>query len=174
METSTTSATTTSVGLRYGILTGLVSIIISFLLNVSHLEQSPAKWLSLLVLVGGTVLAMRFFRQANAGFMNYGQGMGVGMTLSAAAAALSAVFSYVYLTFIDPDMVARILDKTRADMEARGNVSEDQIEQALHWTGMFMKGPALIGTALLFGLLSGLLVSLVVAAILKNSKPEFE
>jgi hypothetical protein len=175
METSTANTVTpATVGTRYGLLVGLVSIIISFGLNVSHLEQSPAKWLTMVVLIVGTVLAQKFFRQANGGFMSYGQGLGVGIVLAGISAVLSAVFSYLYTTVIDPDMTARILDKARSDMEARGNMSDAQIDQAMHWTSMFMQGPALLGVVLVGGLLTGLIVSLITAAVLKNPKPEFE
>jgi hypothetical protein len=175
METSTVNTVTpVTVGVRYGLLVGLVSIIISFGLNVSHLEQSPAKWLTMVVLVVGTVLAQKFFRQANDGFMSYGQGLGVGMVLAGVSSVLSAIFSYLYTTVIDPEMTARILDKARSDMEARGNMSDAQIDQALHWTSMFMQGPALLGIVLVGGLLTGLIVSLITAAVLKNPKPEFE
>ena len=176
METTTTSttATPTSVGLRYGLLTGLVSIIISFLLNVTQLEQSPAKWLTLVVLIVGIILAQKAFRQANGEFMGYGQGLGVGVVLSAVSAVLGAAFSYIYITLIDPEMPARILEKGRADLEARGNLSDAQIEQAMRWTAMFVQGPALAGIALVSGVLMGLVVSLITAAVLKNPKPEFE
>ena len=175
METSAPNTIQpTTVGLRYGVLTGLVSIIISFCLNISHLEQTPAKWLTMIVLIVGTVLAQKFFRQVNGGFMSYGQGLGVGMVLAGVTAVLSAVFSYIYIALIDPDMTARILEKAQTDMEAKGTMSDAQIEQALHWTAMFVQGPALVGIVLVIGVLTGLLVSLITAAVLKNPKPEFE
>jgi hypothetical protein len=175
MQTSTAPAiTTTSIGLRYGLLTGVVSIIISFLLNVTQLEQSPAKWLTLVVLIVGIILAQKAFRQANEGYMSYGQGLGVGMVLAAVSSVLGAIFSYIYVTLIDPEMPTRILEKVRADSEARGNMSDAQIEQAMRWTAMFVQGPALAGIALVSGVLMGLIVSLITAAVLKNPKPEFE
>ena len=79
MEPNTTLVTPASVGIRYGLLTGLLSIIVSFGLNVAHLDQSPAKWLSTIILIGGIFLAQRFYKDQNAGFMNYGQGMGMEM-----------------------------------------------------------------------------------------------
>lgn len=160
--------------MRYGLLTGLVGIIISFGLNISHLEQSPAKWLSIVVMIAGIVLGQQAYKKANGEFMSYGQGLGVGVVVSAVSAVLSAAFSYIYVTFIDPEMTARILDKTRADLEAQGKMSDAQIDQAMHWTSMFMQGPALVAVALVGGIIMGLLVSLITAAILKNPKPEFE
>jgi hypothetical protein len=174
METSATSASTTSVGMRYGLLTGLISIIISFSLNAAHLEQSPAKWLTLVVMIAGIVLGQQAYKKANGEFMSYGQGLGVGMVVASVSAVLSAAFSYIYVTFIDPDMTARLLDKARADMEAQGKLNDAQIDQAMHWTAMFMQGPALVAIALVGGIVMGLLVSLITAAVLKNPKPEFE
>lgn len=174
METSTSPVTPSTVGLRYGLIAGLVSIIISFLLNISHLEQSPAKWLTVVVLVGGIMLAQRQFRRANGEFMSYGEGLTVGVVVAAVAAVLSAIFSYVYVTFIDPEMTTRIMDKARADMEAQGKMSDAQIDQAMSFTAMFVQGPALVGVALVGGVLMGLVIALITSAILKNTKPEFE
>nr|GFD21199.1 hypothetical protein [Tanacetum cinerariifolium] len=160
--------------MRYGLLTGLVGIVISLVLNMSHMEQSPVKWLSVVVLIGGIILGQKAYKQANGQFMSYGEGLGVGVIVSGVSAVLSAVFSYIYVTFIDPEMTARILDKARADMEARGTMTDAQIDQAMHFTSMFVQGPALVGVALVGGIVMGLLVSLITAAILKNPKPEFE
>ena len=174
METNATSVTPTSVGLRYGLLTGLISTIISFALNVAHLEQSPAKWLTLVVLIAGIALAQRFYKQNNAGFMNYGEGMGLAMVLSLVSGAIAAVFSYLYVSFMDTEMIGRILEKTRSDMESKGGISDEQIDQAMQMTSKFMT-PGYMSLFVLFGsLLSGLLIALVVSAVIKNAKPEFE
>lgn len=174
METPATAPSTTSVGMRYGLITGLVSIIISFGLNIAHLEQSPAKWLTMAVMIAGIVLGQKAFKKLNGEFMSYGQGLGVGMVVAGVSAVLSAAFSYIYVTFIDPEMTARLLDKARADLEAQGKLNDAQIDQAMHWTAMFMQGPALVAIALVGGIVMGLLVSLITAAVLKNPKPEFE
>jgi len=174
METPTTQATPVSVGIRYGVLTGLVSIIVSFALNIAHLEQSPAKWLSLLILIAGVYMAQKFYKQQNAGYMSYGEGMGIGMVLSAVSGVMGAVFSYIYMNFIDTDMPARMLEKARSDMESRGGASDEQIDQAMQMTAKFMTPVAMSVFVVIFSLLTGLLVSLVVSAIVKTSKPEFE
>ena len=167
------AVTPTAVGLRYGLLTGLVGTIVSFVLNATHLEQSPAKWLSVVVLGVGMVLAQQFYKKARAGFMSYGEGLGIGLTMAAVTGVVSAVFSYIYTHFVDTDMMPRILAKVQTDMEERA-MTADQIEQAMGWTRTMLTEPLASVFLVVFSLLIGLVLALVVSAILKNPKPEFE
>lgn len=174
MQTVTPSASTTAVGGRYGLLTGLVSVIISFGIYALQLEQYTAvRFLTTAVLIAGIILAMRSFKEQNAGFMGYGQGIGVGLTVSGVVGLLSAAFMYVYTTLVDPDVLTRIMDKARIDMEAKG-LPDEQIDQAMAFSGKFMTGPYMAFSALLVTLFIGLAISLLVAAFVKNPKPEFE
>ncbi|MCI1186815.1 DUF4199 domain-containing protein [Hymenobacter sp. DH14] len=174
METNTTPVTTTSVGLRYGLLTGLVSIIISFGLFVAHQESSPLRYVSFAVLIAGLVLAMQNFKQNNQGFMSFGQGVGIGAVLSAVVGVLSGIFSYVYMSFIDPEVVGRMTEKIRADMEARGGMTDEQIDQAMAMSAKFMNGPFTLVAALLGTVLVGVILAMIISAFIKNAQPEFE
>ena len=174
MENTTTSVTPSAVAIRYGLLAGLASVIISFGLNMAELEQTPAKWLGTVILILAIVLAHKFFKQQNGGFLSYGQGLSIGTILSVVVGVISAAFSYIYIRLVDPEFVNRIMDKTRSDMEARGNMSDAQIEQAMTWTAKFMDGPLMVGTVLFMIVLTGFLASLLISAITKNPRPEFE
>lgn len=174
METTTTPVSTTSVGLRYGLLTGLVSIIISFGLFVTHQETNPLRYATFMVLIAGIVLAMNSFKQNNQGFMSFGQGVGIGAMLSAVVGVLSGIFSYVYMSFIDPDVVSRMTEKIRSDMEARGGMTDEQIDQAMAMSVKFMNGPFTLIAAVLGTLLVGVILAMVISAFIKNAPPEFE
>lgn len=175
MQASTPSATTTSVGIRYGALTGLVIIIYSFILFATGQEMNQALgWVSLVLPIGGIIFAHKAFKQANAGFMSYGQGLGIGVLLSLVNGVLTSVFSYVYRTFIDPDLAGRMMEQMRAKLEEAGSMSDAQIDQALAMSTKFSTGPIGFAVGVLTVLLFGLIYSLVIAAITKNSKPEFE
>ena len=174
METITTPVTTTPVALRYGMLTGLVSILFSFGLSIMHQESSPARYISFAILIGGIVFAMNTFKQQNQGFMSYGQGLGIGTVLSAVVGLMSGIFTYVYMTFIDTEIMGRITEKMRTDMEARGGMTDEQIDQAIAMSGKFMHGPFMLVFALLGSILIGVLLSLVISAFIKNAQPEFE
>jgi hypothetical protein len=174
METNATSVTPTSVGLRYGLLTGLITVIISFALFAIQMEQSPLRYVSFVVLVGGMVMAMRYFKESNQGFMSFGQGVGIGTVISAVGGVLSAIFTYVYMNIIDPEVMGRMMEKARADMEARGGMTDEQIDQGMAMAGKFMNGPIMIIGVVLGSLFFGVLLGLLVSAFMKHAKPEFE
>ena len=174
MEINTTPVSTTSVGLRYGLLTGLVSIIISFGLFATNQETSPLRYATFAVLIGGMVLAMISFKQNNQGFMSFGQGVGIGTVLSAVVGVLSGIFSYVYMNFIDTGVVGRMTEKIRADMEARGGMSDEQIDSAMALSGKMMNGPFMLAAALLSTVLIGVILAMIISAFIKHAQPEFE
>jgi cbb3-type cytochrome oxidase subunit 3 len=173
-NTGTPSLTPTAVAVRYGLLTGLASIILSFVLFLTEADQTPIRWLGLLFLVGGMVWAHREFKRANGGFMEYSQGLTIGAVMGLVAGAMGTVFNYIYMTFIDADYTARMMEATRSKMEDQGNMSDAQIDQALAMMQKFSSGGWMLVFGLLGSLLFGFLIALVVSAFTKHARPEFE
>lgn len=175
METATPTTTTSSVAVRYGLLTGLVSIIFMFVVFATGQESNQAiSWTSLVIPIGGIYLAHKAFRQFNAGFMSYGQGLGIGVLLTLISGILGSIFNYVYRTFVDPDLASRTIEAMRTKMEAGGNMSDAQIDQAVGLASKFSTGPIALAIGIVGSIIMGLLLSLVITAITKNPKPEFE
>jgi type IV secretory pathway VirB2 component (pilin) len=175
MENTSTPVSTTSVALRYGLLTGVISVIYSFILLASNLEQNTAlALLSVIILIGGIFLAHKNFKENNSGFMSYGQGLGIGTLVSLVAGLLGGIFRYVYMEFIDPAAGQRALDQARAKLEEAGNMSDAQIDQAVQMSQRFSSGPIGIVVAVLGSALMGFLITLIIAAITKHNRPEFE
>ncbi|MBC7448376.1 MAG: DUF4199 domain-containing protein [Hymenobacteraceae bacterium] len=166
--------TTTAIGMRYGLLTGLVGIVFSLALNLTNMQDSDVRWLGMAITITGLWLAHAEYKKQNGGFMEYGQGLSIGMVLSAVSGLLNGVFMYVYTAFVDPKLMAGALEKSRAQMEAKGNMSEEQIEQGLAMAAKFMTPGALFIITIIFSLIMGLVLSLIMSAITKNSRPEFE
>lgn len=174
METTTIPVTSTSVGLRYGLLTGLVSVILSFILFVTHADQSPARWLGLVILIGAMVLAHKTYKQANEGFMSYAEGLGIGAFMSGVSGVISTAFSVAYMKFIDPEYMSRATETARANMEAKGGLTDEQIDQGVAMMQKFSTTGWMVLFGILGSVLGGLLIALIVSAFTKHSKPEFE
>ncbi|RAK62973.1 DUF4199 domain-containing protein [Hymenobacter edaphi] len=177
MESTTTSAvTTTAAGLRYGVITGIVTIIYSFILMMTGMEQNSAMGvITFIILIGGIVLAHRYYKEHNAGFMSYGQGLGIATVAGAVIGLLSGIFRYIYITFIDPQYVENTMNALRAKFEADGKMSDEQIDQAIQMTQKFSgTGPVGILLAVLGTAFFAFLLSLIISAITKRNRPEFE
>lgn len=174
MQTPATPVSTSSVGLRYGLLTGLVSVIFSFL-QLSFIEdpETPLRYLSAVIVIVGIILAHKQYKQLNAGFMSYGEGLGIGTIVSAVVGLLSGIFTYVYTNFIDPTYMQRIMDITRARMEEKG-LDDAQIDQSMAMVEKFSGGPLSAVFAIIGAVIIGFIISLIVSAFTKNSRPEFE
>jgi hypothetical protein len=172
--TSPTQPTVAATALRYGLLTGLVSIIFSFLLIVTNqLGNSLLGIIGLVITIAGIVLAQRDFRTRNAGFMSYGEGMGIGALLSVVSGLLGAAFSFIYRA-IDPSAFEQGIEQARAKMEAAGTMSDAQIDQAIAMSQKFTSGPIGFAIGVVSAAVIGTILSLIISAILKNAKPEFD
>lgn len=175
MENTSTPVTTTSVAMRYGLLTGVVSVIYSFILLAANLEQNTAlSLLSLVILIVGIFLAHKNYKEANGGFMSYGQGLGIGTIVSIIAGLLGGIFRYVYMEFIDPAATQRAIDQARAKLEEAGNMSDAQIDQAVQMSQRFSSGAMGLVFAIIGSAIIGFLITLIIAAVTKHNRPEFE
>lgn len=169
-----THASPTSVALRYGLITGFLTIIYTLILYVTELNTNTGlSWLGMLIPVIGIVLAYNAFKKENGGFMSYGQGLGIGTLLATISGLLGAIFNYVYTNFIDTNVMARMREAQVVEMEKKG-LSDEQIEQALGMADNFTSPIMLLIIGVLGGAFIGFLISLIVSAIMKNNRPEFE
>ena len=177
MENTAASVSTTAVGIRYGLITGVIWLIVDFVFRTTGLSFKYSLYLpaSLLVYVVGIVLAHRDFKHQNAGFMRYGQGVMIVLILSLVSGTISGLFNYIYVNFIDPDYAVR----ARADMEAWMStfpgVQDEQIEKAMAGiTDEKIKSPLQIGQTLLSSAFGGVVMGLIVSIFTRRNRPEFE
>ena len=163
-----------SVALKYGFLFGLIGVIFQAILMVADLGDN--RWLSSLafiILIAGIVFAMKNYKEQNFGYMSYGQGLGIGTLLSTVFGFLSGIFTWIYTTFVDTDYMARMMEKQRVQMLEQG-LPDEQVDAALAMAENFQGPLATIGGGTIGSLVLGFLLSLIIAAIMKNSRPEFE
>ena len=106
--------------------------------------------------------------------MEYSEGLGIGAVLGGVSGAISTLFSLVYMKFIDPGYMGRMMEAARVKLEAKGGMSDEQIDQAMSMMQKFSGGSWMVLFGLLGSVLFAGLIALVVSAITKNSKPEFE
>ena len=170
METAPSSA---RIALKWGLIGGLASIIISTGMYMTELWKSPlASIIPVGVLILFLFLAIKEYKGENHGFLTIGEGIGVGTLAAAIQGIISALYSQVYMKFIDANFMEKMKEFQYDKMEEQG-LPEEQIEMAIKISDKFMSPGVQFATAVIFSVLIGLVISLIISAVLKKNKPVF-
>lgn len=169
-----TQPSVSSVAIKYGAIGALASVVFTAVMLISGVNVSGwAGALGYIILIAFMVLAMKDYKNKNNGFMSYGQGLGIGTLVALIFGVLGGLFMFVYTSFIDPDYTSNLMDKQRIELEERG-MSDEQIEQAIVMGESFSSPALMIVWSIVGYLLIGFIISLIVSAVMKNKRPEFE
>lgn len=168
--------TVSQVGLKNGIILGLVFIVYGMILQFLNIDMKIMNYLSYInyvVLVIFVVMGHKAFKEGGDGFMTIGQGLGIGMLITLIGSAISSVFSFIYLKFIDDSMITRALDYQVEEMEKNG-MDDATIEQAMKFTEKLMTPEVMPIMALVFMLIFGFVLVLIVSLFTKKANPALE
>ncbi len=157
--------------LTSGIYIGVVLILVSVIFYVAGLMfETWAQYVSWPILIAGAVYAQLSYRKSLGGEMTYGQALGAGVLALVFASVLSAIYTILLYTVIDPGLT----EQTRIVMEQRmveqGRMPAEQIDQAVDMMMKFQKPPIMAGMAILIGAFTGLIISLI-TGIFTQKKP---
>ncbi|MBK7873585.1 MAG: DUF4199 domain-containing protein [Saprospiraceae bacterium] len=179
MSTLTNSVSPRPTGVRYGLIASVILIAIGLIFYVGGFidytkQGSAMQWVNSLltyaIMIGAAVMGMKKHREDLGGFMTFGQGFMVGLWEFLVMALVTAVWSFLFFSFIAPDIIDMIMEGTREQMIARGT-PDDQIDQAMKFTEMMMNPPVFAGIAAVSTFFTGLIFSLIVAAVMQRKPP---
>lgn len=160
-----------SLGMRYGGIVGLIGVIISVIfLITSSSTQNPAQWVTVIILIGGIVMAHREFKNSGNGFMSFGEGFKLGFMVVLISSIINSVIVYVYMKFIDDSSLVAAREQALMQMENQGLTADNP---AMGMVEFFSSAEALLVMGLIFSLIFGVIISLIIAAITKKEEPEF-
>lgn len=174
METQVNNAATVtprSVGIRYGLISALISVVYFLVLVLSGQNAFDNKWnwIGLIISVALVILAHKYFKDNGTGFMTYGQGVGIAFWIALVSVAINFVLTYAYVSFIDPGAMQMFYDAQSEQMAEKG-LQDDQIDMAISWTKTLF-WPMYLFFGLFFGILVGVIVSIFTQK--KNPEPAF-
>lgn len=164
-------ASLTKSSLTSGLYIGIISILISVVLYVAGLMfETWASYVSWTILIGGAIYAQLSYRKSLGGEMTYGQALGAGVLALVFASVLSAIYTILLYTIIDPGLIeqSRIIMEQR--MLEQGNVTAEQMDMALDIAMKFQKPAILAGITIISGAFFGLIISLI-TGIFTQKKP---
>ena len=178
METTTTSKSLLLI--KWGIIGGLLSFLVSVVTQYSGLAEDFSEtlgWVSFLVtfVINVTVLflALKEVRAQQGGFLTYGEGLGSSTLLGGLWGIVAGGFNYIYINFIDDAVIQKQMDLARQRLEDQG-LSESQIQDAEKITNMMLGPGVQFITIVFFTVLFMFFLGLIVSGIMKREKPMFD
>ncbi len=163
---------TQSIVIKWGLIGGMVSIIIGLITYLLGLSDSNYfKYLGIIAMVAVVILGLFEYRdKLNGGFASFSDLFKVGLLIGLLITVISSIWSLIYMNFIDTEMISNILLQTEINLESKG-MSDKEIKQAMEITKKFMTPISMFIMGFASSLLVSGLVSLVSAIVIKNPKP---
>jgi hypothetical protein len=169
-----TKPSSTNLAIKWSVLYLIASAVITFAVQLMNMDiNSPVKYLSYLIFIAFLLLTQKEYRDKLGGFITFGDAFTSGFVYSIFSGILSAIFVYVYLAFINPGALTQAAEAARAQLEAKGQLSSDQIDTAVNIT---VKYGAIFGSVggLIGSIVLGAIVALIGAAIFKKERSIFD
>ena len=166
---------TSKSAMNYGAMLGLILMVLTLIVYVAELYSAQwINWVSTAILIGGVILGIKRRRDNElGGFISYSSSLGYGTLVSFFAAIITAVVTFLYISYVDDGFIQFTLEKTENDMYANG-MPDEQIEMAMSMTKKWVS-PGIIGfTSVFITTLVGFIVSLIASAFLKKEASPFE
>ncbi len=171
MEQNTIS--TTRIALKYGTIIGIGAVLFSLALWLLKLEEVVVlQLLDTIIWVAGLVIAMQEYKKYNHGYMKFGQGFNIGFMGCTIAGIIEATYTTIQLRFFRPEVLVKLKEDMIQAWEKSG-MNEEQMEMLRPW-GEWVASPGfLFFSAVLGGMLSGLIFGLIISAIMQkeNTNP---
>ena len=162
---------------KWGLITGLVYVVYSLVMNLLGLQDPADPNFVMSMLFGTVIFAVTFFtvylgvkefrNEENGGSLTLGEGFIKGFQIALIAAVISGIFSIIYFYFIDPDMISRFRESTEQQWE-ENNMSDEQIETASKVMGFMMNPWIMTAMSVVMVIFWGVIKGLIVGAILKT------
>lgn len=164
----------TKVATKWALINFIASIIITYAIYyLSADPNSPLKYIGYLPFIAFLLLAQKEFKDQLGGYLTFGEGFSAALRYSIFTSLMIAVFTFIYLTFLNPDIMAQAAEQARAKLQAQGNMSSEDIDKAVNITKKI--GPA-IGSIVIaiVDIIVGIIVGLIGASVFKRERSAFD
>jgi hypothetical protein len=174
METK--KASVKKIALNYGLILALSTIVLSVIVYVMGMHMEQPWWQSVLnfaIMTTAIVYGFKAFKKEGDGFLTLGEAIKTGLAISLVAGIVGSIFTYLFVTVIEPDFVVQMLEVTREKMiEDNPQMTEEQLEMAMSMTEKFMSPMMMTAFGLIASLFFGFIISLIAGLIMKQNRPE--
>lgn len=164
-------------GMNYGALLGgflvLLSLIV-WILGVDEQQSVIPSILNNLLIIGFLIYAISQYRDNfNHGFFSYSGCLKLGTTVAFFSSVIVAFYTFIYITYLNPEMLDDILMMTEQSiLQSDPDISDEDLDLALEMASRFTQPHWLMMMGVLSGTFMGFLYSLVISFFLKNPETD--
>ena len=152
-----------------GVVISLILIVYGLVMYFTGQWMNKSlSWIQSVLLIVGIIVADTGFAKQKNGNVTFGNVFAHGFKTTAAIIVIMVVYSFLAVKFIYPEMIDAIISQSRGEMEKKGDMSSEQIEQAMGMVKKFFVPFMIGGIVLMFGI-CGAIGSLIGAAIAKKN-----
>ena len=158
-----------STPVQKGLIISLILIVFGIVLYFTDQYMNKAlSYLQYVILIAGIIWSCNIYAKQMNGNVTFGNVFAHGFKTTAFVAALVAVYTFVAIKFLFPEMIDKIMDAARQEMQKDGKLSDEQISQGVEMGRKFFL-PFAIGGILFFFAICGAIGSLIGAATAKKN-----
>lgn len=169
----------TDVGITYGLISGLVSVVFGLLLYLMGAKSyvSPIAYFGMLLPIIIAVLAGLRQKKMDGGYLDFAKALKVTFMTFVIGTIIGMLFNFVLFNYIDVpfrDALTQESAVKAAEYMQKFGVKQEQIDKAMEdamKTNSFSFSKQLLNSA--FICIVWFVISLIISAIIKKKKPEF-
>ncbi|MGB1309008.1 MAG: DUF4199 domain-containing protein [Oceanihabitans sp.] len=156
---------------NYGVVLGLILILISVVMYVTGMQLKGEQWpmyLYYIIFPVTIIYAISQYKKANANLLSLSQAIKVGLIIAVISALVFAVYGLIFNYIIDPEFQGQAMEMVREKMLEAPNMTEELVDQQMVWVEKFSN--PILGSAMFIALSAffGLIYSLIAGLAMKK------
>src|SRR4051794_31849279 len=133
-----------------GVIITLLLIVLGLIIYFTgQMENKSISYLQYVILIGGIIWSCISYAKQMNGNVTFGNVFSHGFKTTAVVAALLAVYTFIAVKFLFPDMVDKALEIAKKDMESK-NLTDEQMQTGLDMARKFFVPFAIGGILIVF------------------------
>ncbi len=116
-----------------GLIISLLLMVIDLIGGFAHLRfETWFRWISTILMIILLIYFCIQYGKTQTDGVTFGKVFGYGFKIALVVSILMVIYTMISVYLIFPEFVDQVLLKTRTDLEAKGGLSEEQIDQGVN------------------------------------------
>ena len=156
---------------NYGLILGLIMIVIAVVMYVTGMALEGTQWpqfLYYIIFPVVVIYAISQYKKNNGNLLSLSESLKIGVLIGVISGLVYAAYGLLFNYVIDPEFMGQAMEMARDKMLENPNMTEEMVDQSMKYVETFTN--PLIGTAMWIALsaIFGLIYSLIGGLAMKK------